>query len=120
MQQASLEKLDASTRVKLRSTQILTSLPQIVSELIQNSLDAGASVVDIGIDWLVRLIGGDCIPISGCIVFRFQKFENILILITLTAVIIAVGRKDEIGGRVIDDKRFNIRHLGYLILQVYV
>jgi DNA mismatch repair protein MLH3 len=50
MQQSSLEKLDAPTRVKLRSTQILISLSQIVSELLQNSLDAGASAVDIGVD----------------------------------------------------------------------
>ncbi|KAJ7591683.1 hypothetical protein C8J56DRAFT_722146, partial [Mycena floridula] len=33
-----------------RSTQILTSLPQIVSELLQNSLDARASNIEIGID----------------------------------------------------------------------
>lgn len=46
----SIELLPATTRTKLRSTQILTSLPQIVSELLQNSLDAGAGQVDIGVD----------------------------------------------------------------------
>ena len=45
-----LEKLDAPTRIKLRSTQILTSLPQIISELVQNSLDASATNVEIGVD----------------------------------------------------------------------
>jgi len=45
-----LEKLDAPTRVKLRSTQILTSFPQIISELVQNSLDASATNVEIGVD----------------------------------------------------------------------
>lgn len=45
-----IEALNASTRAKLRSTQILTSLPQIVSELLQNSLDAGARQIDIGLD----------------------------------------------------------------------
>ncbi|KAG5654598.1 hypothetical protein H0H81_011573 [Sphagnurus paluster] len=55
MHQAAIEKLDVPTRVKLRSTQILTSLPQLVSELVQNSLDAGATNVDIGVhceDWM--------------------------------------------------------------------
>lgn len=47
---ASIEHLPTSTRNKLRSTQILSSLPQIVSELLQNSLDAGARQVDIGVD----------------------------------------------------------------------
>lgn len=45
-----IEKLDASTRSRLRSTQILTSLPHIVSELLQNSLDAGSSTIEIGLD----------------------------------------------------------------------
>ena len=52
---ACLERLDNTTRSKIRSTQILTSLPQIVSELIQNSLDAGAKNIDVGVhcgDWL--------------------------------------------------------------------
>lgn len=55
MAQTGIEKLDAPTRVKLRSSQILTSLPQIVSELVQNSIDAGATAIDIGVDceeWL--------------------------------------------------------------------
>jgi DNA mismatch repair protein MLH3 len=46
----SIEHLPTVTSNKLRSTQILTSLPQIVSELLQNSLDAGARQVDIGVD----------------------------------------------------------------------
>jgi DNA mismatch repair protein MLH3 len=52
---AEIEKLDTSTQSHIRSTQILTSLPQIVSELLQNALDAGATSVEIGIDaqeWL--------------------------------------------------------------------
>ncbi|KAG6877214.1 hypothetical protein C0992_010607 [Termitomyces sp. T32_za158] len=55
MAQVGIEKLDTPTRVKLRSSQILTSLPQIVSELVQNSIDAGATAIDIGVDceeWL--------------------------------------------------------------------
>jgi len=45
-----LKKLSAETRTKLRSTQILTSLPAIVSELLQNAIDAEASQIDIGVD----------------------------------------------------------------------
>ncbi|KAK0206843.1 hypothetical protein DFS33DRAFT_1317462 [Desarmillaria ectypa] len=45
-----IEPLPASTRSKIRSTQILTSLPQVVSELMQNSLDAGARHIDVGVD----------------------------------------------------------------------
>jgi DNA mismatch repair protein MLH3 len=45
-----MQALPDATRSKIRSTQILTSLPQIVSELVQNSLDAGASQIDIGFD----------------------------------------------------------------------
>ena len=45
-----LERLPEETRSKLRSTQILTSLPQIVSELLQNSLDADATEIAIGVD----------------------------------------------------------------------
>lgn len=47
---STLQKLDSETCSKIRSTQILTSLPQIVSELVQNSLDAGAKNVEIGMD----------------------------------------------------------------------
>ncbi|KAF7332355.1 Mismatch repair-related protein [Mycena kentingensis (nom. inval.)] len=47
---AHIQPLPNTTRSRLRSTQILTSLPEIVSELLQNSLDAGAHQVDIGID----------------------------------------------------------------------
>lgn len=47
---SALQKLDSETCSKIRSTQILTSLPQIVSELVQNSLDAGAKNVEIGMD----------------------------------------------------------------------
>lgn len=49
-----LEQLDNATRSKLRSTQILTSLPQIISELVQNALDAKAKNVEIAAnceDW---------------------------------------------------------------------
>lgn len=42
--------LPSSTQSQLRSTQILTSLPQIISELVQNSLDAGAHSVDVTLD----------------------------------------------------------------------
>ncbi|KAI6135072.1 hypothetical protein EV401DRAFT_2052575 [Pisolithus croceorrhizus] len=45
-----LSRLSAETRAKLRSTQILTSLPQFVSELLQNSIDSGASHIDVGVD----------------------------------------------------------------------
>jgi DNA mismatch repair protein MLH3 len=47
---AAIEPLPDVTRTKLRSTQILTSLSQIVSELLQNSLDAGAHQIDVGVD----------------------------------------------------------------------
>ncbi|KAG9218816.1 hypothetical protein CCMSSC00406_0001070 [Pleurotus cornucopiae] len=46
----SIEQLSAETRARLRSTQILTSLPQVVSELLQNSLDAGARQIAIGVN----------------------------------------------------------------------
>ncbi|KIY49467.1 hypothetical protein FISHEDRAFT_65439 [Fistulina hepatica ATCC 64428] len=45
-----MHPLSPPTRTKLRSTQILTSLPQIVSELVQNSLDAGATSINVGVD----------------------------------------------------------------------
>ncbi|KAL1708554.1 hypothetical protein EV121DRAFT_287423 [Schizophyllum commune] len=45
-----LERLSEATQTRLRSTQILTSLPQLVSELVQNSLDAGAHHVDVGVN----------------------------------------------------------------------
>ncbi|ESK95055.1 mismatch repair-related protein [Moniliophthora roreri MCA 2997] len=45
-----IERLNLRTRAKLRSTQILTSLPQIVSELLQNSLDAKARRIEIGVN----------------------------------------------------------------------
>ncbi|KAG2060170.1 hypothetical protein BDR06DRAFT_548953 [Suillus hirtellus] len=48
--ETSLKQLSVETRAKLRSAQLLTSLPQVISELLQNSLDAGASQVDIGVD----------------------------------------------------------------------
>ncbi|KAJ7437811.1 hypothetical protein B0H11DRAFT_1829727 [Mycena galericulata] len=50
MDEPAIEPLPTVTRSKLRSTQILTSLSQIVSELLQNSLDAGARQIDIGVD----------------------------------------------------------------------
>lgn len=42
--------LPPSTRSKLRSTQILTSLPQLVTELVQNSLDASAHHIEVSVD----------------------------------------------------------------------
>lgn len=54
MVDARLEQLDNATRSKLRSTQILTSLPQIISELVQNALDAEANNVEVAVhceDW---------------------------------------------------------------------
>jgi DNA mismatch repair protein MLH3 len=45
-----LQTLSEPVRTRLRSTQILTSMPQVVSELVQNALDASASRVDIGVD----------------------------------------------------------------------
>lgn len=48
--QPEIERLAPSTQTKLRSTQILTSLPQIVSELVQNSLDANPSQIHVGLD----------------------------------------------------------------------
>ncbi|EIW82275.1 hypothetical protein CONPUDRAFT_89709 [Coniophora puteana RWD-64-598 SS2] len=50
LEDASFRRLSLETRAKLRSTQILTSLPQIVSELLQNSLDAQATRIEIGVD----------------------------------------------------------------------
>ncbi|KAJ6591749.1 hypothetical protein DFH09DRAFT_1025767 [Mycena vulgaris] len=50
MVDAAIEPLPVPTRNKLRSTQILTSLSQIVSELLQNALDADARHIDIGVD----------------------------------------------------------------------
>lgn len=50
-----ITRLDEHTQAKLRSTQILTTLPQIISELIQNALDAQATHIDVAInyeDWM--------------------------------------------------------------------
>lgn len=50
-----MQSLPDATRSKIRSTQILTSLQQIASELVQNSLDAHATRVEVGVDchdWL--------------------------------------------------------------------
>jgi DNA mismatch repair protein MLH3 len=50
-----IARLNELTQAKLRSTQLLTTLPQIISELIQNSLDARANHIDVGInveDWM--------------------------------------------------------------------
>lgn len=43
-------QLPLSTQSQLRSTQILTSLTQVLSELIQNSLDAKATQIEVGVD----------------------------------------------------------------------
>ena len=45
-----LKSLSEPVRTRLRSTQLLISLPQVVSELVQNSLDASASHIEIGVD----------------------------------------------------------------------
>ena len=45
-----LVPLSQPTCTRLRSSQILTTLAQIISELVQNSLDAGAKHVDVGLD----------------------------------------------------------------------
>ena len=45
-----MRPLSEPVRTRLRSAHILTSLPQVVSQLVQNSLDASASHIDIGID----------------------------------------------------------------------
>ena len=45
-----LGKLPLETRSRLRSGQILTTLAQLISELIQNSLDANASHIEVGVD----------------------------------------------------------------------
>src|SRR6202035_3133869 len=49
-QDNSIEQLPTATRTILRSTQILTSLPQIISELVQNALDANARNVEVSVD----------------------------------------------------------------------
>lgn len=49
-EQRCISLLPHETRTKLRSTQIVTSLPQIVSELVQNSLDANAKHIDVSIN----------------------------------------------------------------------
>lgn len=45
-----LEQLTLATRCKLRSGQILTTLTQLVSELVQNSLDANAHHIEVGVN----------------------------------------------------------------------
>ncbi|KAH9899633.1 hypothetical protein C8Q73DRAFT_329317 [Cubamyces lactineus] len=47
---SALSSLPSSTQSRLRSTQILTSLPQLVSELVQNAIDAGARNIEVSID----------------------------------------------------------------------
>ena len=46
----SISSLPSTTKSKLRSTQILTSIQQLISELIQNSLDAGARSIEVFLD----------------------------------------------------------------------
>ncbi len=50
MMDSDIKHLPLPTRAKLRSTQILSSLSQVVSELLQNALDAEARHVDVGVD----------------------------------------------------------------------
>lgn len=45
-----MEKLSERDQSQLRSSVILTNLAQIVSELVQNALDAQASHIDVGVD----------------------------------------------------------------------
>ncbi|KIP02103.1 hypothetical protein PHLGIDRAFT_112417 [Phlebiopsis gigantea 11061_1 CR5-6] len=45
-----LSLLPKATQSRLRSTQIIVSLPQLVSELVQNALDADAGQVEVGVD----------------------------------------------------------------------
>lgn len=45
-----ITRLSHSTQALLRSTIILTSLPQIVSELVQNALDAGSTEIGVSVD----------------------------------------------------------------------
>ncbi|KAF8309586.1 hypothetical protein DL93DRAFT_2099954 [Clavulina sp. PMI_390] len=45
-----ISRLPRETQMLLRSTVVVSSLSQIVSELVQNSLDAGATHIDIGLD----------------------------------------------------------------------
>ncbi|KAG8890486.1 DNA mismatch repair protein [Tulasnella sp. 332] len=45
-----MEKLSERDQSQLRSSVILTNLAQIVSELVQNALDAQAKQIDIGVD----------------------------------------------------------------------
>lgn len=50
MSAADIQRLPQSTQLSLRSSQILTSLAQVVSELVQNSLDANARHIEVGLD----------------------------------------------------------------------
>lgn len=50
MMSSAIATLSEASRSLLRSTTILTSLPQIVFELVQNSLDARSSQIDVGVD----------------------------------------------------------------------
>ncbi len=50
MTSETLQPLSEPVRTRLRSTYILTSLPQVVSQLVKNSLDASASHIDVGVD----------------------------------------------------------------------
>ena len=45
-----INQLPKTTQSKLRSTQLIVSLPHLVSELVQNALDAGAAEVNVGVD----------------------------------------------------------------------
>lgn len=61
--------LPHATRSRLRSSQILTTLAEIISELVQNSLDAGTKNVDVGVD----VEGWECwVRDDGCGISRLD------------------------------------------------
>jgi DNA mismatch repair protein MLH3 len=76
----SLERLSVPTETRLRSTLILTSLPQIVSELLQNALDAHATQIEVGIDcegwecWVRD--NGEGISREGLAVLRSGRYSE--------------------------------------------
>jgi len=58
-----LALLPEHTRSHLRSTQLITSLVALVSELVQNSLDAGSNRIDVSLsveDWRCSVRDDGC------------------------------------------------------------